>query len=239
MGFYVAENIRLSNIFLRSRFVSLRSMIAFTLAEVLIVLGILGIIAEVTIPSVIQSIQNTELKMAWRKNYSTISQVYQQIISENNYKFSGLCSDTDFNCFRDLFKAKLRYNTSCDSNDSQGKCWHNDNEFYTSLGAPRSWYPAYSGLILANGALVSFNFFSKDCDVVFDLTAGTSCGTIYVDVNGFAKPNRVGRDLFYIFVTNNKIAPSGSANYTRSGASNACTPSTMYQWDCSYSYLYN
>lgn len=48
---------------------------AFTLAEVLIVLGIVGIIAEITIPTVINDIQTSKYKAAWKETFSILSQV--------------------------------------------------------------------------------------------------------------------------------------------------------------------
>ena len=36
------------------------------------------------------------------------------------------------------------------------------------------------------------------------------CGRIRVDVNGFKSPNTVGRDIFDIFILENKIVPKGT-----------------------------
>ena len=49
-------------------------LLAFTLAEVLIVLGIIGIVAEMTIPSLVKQTQDLEFKSAWKKAYSELNQ---------------------------------------------------------------------------------------------------------------------------------------------------------------------
>ena len=46
---------------------------AFTLAEVVIVLGIIGIIAEVTIPQLVHDVQEAVLKSQFQKAYSSLS----------------------------------------------------------------------------------------------------------------------------------------------------------------------
>ena len=56
---------------------------AFTLAEVLITLVIIGVIAALTVPTLIQNTQKQEYVTALKKAYSTLSQATQQIIAEN------------------------------------------------------------------------------------------------------------------------------------------------------------
>ena len=47
---------------------------AFTLAEVLITLGIIGVVAAMTLPALIQSYANTVVETRLAKFYSTINQ---------------------------------------------------------------------------------------------------------------------------------------------------------------------
>lgn len=54
----------------------------FTLAEVLITLGIIGVVAAITLPAVINKIQHKQLETAFKKSYSGISQVVQRITNE-------------------------------------------------------------------------------------------------------------------------------------------------------------
>src|SRR5574344_2111076 len=55
----------------------------FTLAEVLIVLGIIGVVAALTIPTLINSYQEKATVTRLKKVYSTLSQAYQMAIIEN------------------------------------------------------------------------------------------------------------------------------------------------------------
>ena len=56
--------------------------IAFTLAEVLITLVIVGVIAALTIPSMINKTNNQETVSRLKKAYSTLAQATQRIIFE-------------------------------------------------------------------------------------------------------------------------------------------------------------
>ena len=51
---------------------------AFTLAEVLITLGIIGIVAALTIPSLITNYKANKLRAQFLKSYSTVQQVFKQ-----------------------------------------------------------------------------------------------------------------------------------------------------------------
>lgn len=55
---------------------------AFTLAEVLITLGIIGVVAAMTLPTVINNKRNKELETAFKKSYSMLAQVTQIVIQE-------------------------------------------------------------------------------------------------------------------------------------------------------------
>ena len=46
----------------------------FTMAEVLITLGIIGVVAAMTLPSLINNNRNKALEAAFKKNYSVIEQ---------------------------------------------------------------------------------------------------------------------------------------------------------------------
>jgi len=54
----------------------------FTLAEVLITLGIIGIIAEMTIPTLVQKADERAIIVALKKNYSVLSSAYK--LAEND-----------------------------------------------------------------------------------------------------------------------------------------------------------
>ena len=60
-----------------------KSKIAFTIAEVLITLGIIGLVAALTMPTLIKKHQQWVLVTRLQKNYSIVSQALITSVSEN------------------------------------------------------------------------------------------------------------------------------------------------------------
>ena len=63
--------------------------IAFTLAEVLITLGIIGVVAALTMPSLIQNYQKSVLKNQFKKSYNIIQNAYRT--AEMQFGYTPLC----------------------------------------------------------------------------------------------------------------------------------------------------
>ena len=62
-----------------------RKNLAFALAEVLITLGIIGIVAAMTLPTLIQKNQEKETVAKLRKFNTIINQAYMLAINANGY----------------------------------------------------------------------------------------------------------------------------------------------------------
>src|SRR5574344_1279612 len=61
-----------------------KKSLAFTLAEVLIVLGIIGIVAALTIPTLMANVQKQQYVTALKKFYSTQSEGFARMLAEEN-----------------------------------------------------------------------------------------------------------------------------------------------------------
>lgn len=55
---------------------------AFTLAEVLITLGVIGVVCALTLPSLINKIEDMQYTAMWKKKYSEISNIYNLVKDE-------------------------------------------------------------------------------------------------------------------------------------------------------------
>lgn len=182
---------------------------AFTLAEVLITLGIIGLVASMTIPTLMNNIQDTGLTTALKKTYSQIYSVTNSIIQDNGGSFKGI-SD-----LLDSYTPYFKTTKTCTNARSQG-CWHplnTNNGTWKSLdGSPTDGLATDSGIILNDGELVNFATNWSDCNSSSWYNTNSVCGWIIVDVNGFKPPNITGRDIFYFYILENKLEPWGSAN---------------------------
>lgn len=209
---------------------------AFTLAEVLVTLGIIGVVAALTIPTLMNNIQDYQLKQAWKKEYSVMAQVVARMAQDNGGSIKGLFTSND--TMRDSFKPYLNVAKTCNNLASFGSCWASGFTALNGLSAAVTvgWRNT-SGFILNDGASIIFE--SADggwvnCDGAIAPQLSI-CGYAPVDVNGPSKgPNVIGRDIFDFWVLENKILPEGCAQDGRSTCSPAGNGST-----CSATYLLN
>jgi prepilin-type N-terminal cleavage/methylation domain-containing protein len=206
----------------------------FTLAEVLITLLIIGVVASLVVPNLINDAQDAELKTAWKKAYSEIEQATRLVMMDNGGTNKGLCADNDDNCLKNIFINYFSYTKACNENLTYGYCWHKQDGKWKYLdGTPVTTWSNHSGVILSNGNLILFWYRSSNCDYVDD--GIPMCGAINVDINGFKNPNIMGKDIFRIHLTKDGLKPYGSP-----GDSWGCEGSTgAYSGiGCSAKYLY-
>lgn len=80
----------------------------FTLAEVLITLGIIGVVAALTMPSLIQSYKERETVSRVKKFYSMINQALLLAINENGpvdeWDFAEIDQETGINVSNKFFE---------------------------------------------------------------------------------------------------------------------------------------
>lgn len=179
----------------------------FTLAEVLITLGIIGIVAAMTLPSLVNKTHNQEYVAAFKKVYSELSQVYMLIKAENGGTFEGLCKSS--NDYYTLFAKYLKKVKICKAGSSIGKCWAKD-WYYSSGNKVYTSESSSSSLILPSGASMLFLYLSENCDSPNELKENIGCGRIRIDINGTKKPNVVGKDIFDFYVTKDALIARGS-----------------------------
>lgn len=212
---------------------------AFTLAEVLIVVGIIGIIAEMTIPTIIQSTHNAQYTLGLKKAYSELGGVFNQIQSEYNCLGDLACTglfgttttnDTTGAVLASYFKV---IKTCLTAADGQG-CWPSStSSYYDRNASPVNLDSSAGGpdyrFTTADGMSFLFGNYSDNCtsNKGSGPLASSVCGFIYVDVNGFSSPNRLGRDTFMLRIARNGNVYLGGSLYDASPYTTSCNTSTV------------
>ncbi|MBQ8460504.1 type II secretion system protein [bacterium] len=167
----------------------------FTLAEVLITLGIIGIVVVMTIPTLIAKINEQITVNKLKEAYSIFNQAYKLAIVENGTPEGWNNAERDSidgakNLF-EIFKPHMKIALVCQNGSD--KCFSKDkykplfgdNDFIFQPGA---YGTSVSQGMLING--VSFMFWSAG-NTVDGLT-----GNLMIDLNGPKPPNRAGMDYF-------------------------------------------
>ena len=214
---------------------------AFTLAELIVTMSIIGVVAVLVIPPLVTNLQDMQLKTAFKENYSLIDQVTKRIASDNGGTLDGIVANYNYG-LRDLYKNYLNYIKQCDDNNSVGNCWHDKNNITLLNGQPYS-FKAFAigifdtpraGLVLNNGAMLIFDnpfYYAPDHKVYCKISSAWGsnyCAELGIDVNGFKGPNTFGKDIFHILIKENGIAPasvgwcSASPSDVYAGAGQGC-----------------
>ena len=182
---------------------------AFTLAEVLITLGIIGVVAAMTMPTLINSTQKQELVAQYKKTYSVLSQAYMMLLNDNGGSLEGVF--TSSNSYIDVFSKYIKDVKTCRTNEEVTRCYL--DSFKTLTGRVVN-SDVGSTLTTPDGAILLFYHINNSCIGTRELDKPIGCGRIRVDVNGTKKPNTVGYDIFDFYITQNGIIPRGHEDTT-------------------------
>ena len=181
---------------------------AFTLAEVLIVLGIIGIIANMTIPTLMQNVKEQATIGMLKETLATFSSAYISSVQENgpSTQWDIDSSVKLFNYFAPYLKMikKCDTGTGCFADVTFKYLNGSDDRNFDTLGS-------VSKALLANGSSV-YMYSYGNCTTYALNPNLYSCGALGVDTNGGKGPNTLGIDYFEFEIATTTILPIGIAN---------------------------
>lgn len=195
----------------------------FTLAEVLITLGIIGVVVALTMPTLIANQREKEAVARLKKAYSTLSNAYIGVL--NDY---GDPTTWDVESWDDIILIFSKYirnvkicesgTKGCFSSVARKDLLNNkvDGIGGTSSGASNALVMS-DGIIAGVGAQVGLEN-ALNCNNV------SACFHFAIDINGDKFPNRWGVDTFTFNVTKEKIIPRGGAG--THGRQSMCNPAS-------------
>ncbi|MFA6990201.1 MAG: hypothetical protein WC197_09045 [Candidatus Gastranaerophilaceae bacterium] len=181
-----------------------------------------------TIPGLVQNSQDIQFVSAFKKQVAAFSDAATQIIADKG-SFLGQSN------YPALFGNYMNITKICNNASTEG-CWHAANETYaldgTIGGVPTNWDAnkafVWKGFILADGTLVAtYDGWNSTCSLT-----GSACGFIAVDVYGFKRPNVIGKDIFLLWVYQDRLMPGGAPGINTGGYSDS--DCTTYGWGCAY-----
>lgn len=207
----------------------------FSLGEILIALGVIGIVAALSIKIMFYNVQDKQYKAQLRKTYEILRATQEKIMINyggNMLKAMNSCANIDSECLRDLFKSNLKYVSECDVSTSYGNCHPNLVLYYNGTTADSSYRGNRAGLILNDGTGLIWKVDSQNCSLARN-TFTNACGWITIDLNGLTPPNKWGADIFNFIIYSDQLLPLG---HDGGSEVNTCTTSNT-GWGCAAHYL--
>jgi len=143
----------------------------FTLAEVLITLGIIGVVAAMTIPSLMNQTGQAEFKTGMKKALSVLNQAVTMNVALDGNDFSALgnVTTTATDSLYNMFVTRMNIVATGPANATNMSNMNSANNYV---------------LFFNDGMVISFPNSAKNCN------STTPC-TLVVDVNGIKKPNKL------------------------------------------------
>ena len=159
----------------------------FTLSEVLVTIGIIGVVASMVLPPLKNSLDERANMTALKKFYNEFYNATKLIMVENDTPYYwGLYNNNDDSSDKliNLYKKKMSIIKECSKTDTS--CFSfpikgpNGDTKITAANY-RSW--SMRGFVLRNGTMVCID-------------VNNDWFSVFFDVNGLKKPNKLGYDVF-------------------------------------------
>lgn len=173
----------------------------FTLSEVLITIGIIGIVSALTLPDLMLKYQQKSMATLIKKTANQVSQAARgYMLKEKLFKLNDLNScygDKPNTCtfIEESFSGALKCK-------DMKECWGKEyyiNRSWHDLDSITNNYISGQSYILPSGVSISARKASN-----------TNLIMISLDANGKAKPNKVGQDFFVFHLNNDGALETGS-----------------------------
>lgn len=215
--------------------------IAFTLAETLLVVGIIGIIATLTLPNLNHSTNDIEQVARVKKIYSNLNDAYGHAVAKYGSPSSWAINDDSESAQTTRYGSRMAEFLKVSKNCGTGTgCFTSGNITKSLSGSTKgkdyNSNTSYYKILLADGASVSFYIgdLNAKCIADSEFTADSlspayyPCIEIGVDIDGPKKgPYAQGRDYFsFIMTKDGGIYPRGW-NGSKAGVDTS-TSSNLY-----------
>ena len=208
--------------------------LGFTLAEVLITLGIVGVVAALTAPALVQNAGSAQIGPKLAKAVNTIEVATEScLVAEGASKVTAIASGTAPADFGTSFGEKLSnyMKISEISNKSLKGKWEGSVIKAYNGGAYRSESGPFNNstfgagtfsspavkFMSKDGMIYSFYYTNRMLSKANNASATPSkqiIGTVAIDINGTAKPNTGGKDIFlFSWFNDGSLKPVGSTGW--------------------------
>lgn len=168
----------------------MKNKLGFTLTEILVALGVIGVVSAMTVPVLSNNWQKSHTTKL-HKVYNDFEQSFERYKTDRRVENLYEAGDADVRGFLHNYFKVVK---DCGNNASSG-CFA--SSYRTINGGASVSNPNFEGynVLLSNGAAIAFFSYNNSGTNVNDMTYAR----IIVDINGVQGPNIAGRDLYVMY----------------------------------------
>lgn len=195
----------------------------FTLSEVLVTMGVIGVIAALTVPTLVNNYQRKAFAIQARKAVLDIENQVDMLITEEGKTSFGATSVSTTDGLDNFMKSHFKILKTCDSQHTS-ECFANQAYIAIEGNKTNNFTCAGTSYLLANSSVVCAQKISsqevKPVEVEVETSGSTSRPSLdllrpkdkywqelrglnielYIDTNGQEGPNTGGRDMFHMYI---------------------------------------
>ena len=211
----------------------MKNISGFTLAEILITLGVIGVVFAMTLPVLIQGWNDKASVVKVKKAYSILNQAYLMSKEDN-----GHVSEWDIEKSSDLvpyFTKYIRNVQICDdteingcksmsSYDLTGKSYTNALEYYHFIDSSGLAYVLKKGYHIGLSEALEYGgyYYGNNSEPLMNV--------VIVNISSKKDVLRYGIDTFVFFITDKGIVPYGIIGWSKQSMCDPTTPSSGAGW---------
>lgn len=207
----------------------MKTLKAFNMVEIMIVVCLLATTVILCLPIIFSNTREAKIISSWKRLYTELATNFEVYNVSDYYSIRGLCESSSENLEKDIFKIISPYlNVDFDKNSNNLNHYHYKFKNGSQVSKHSLLYTknyAYQ----SNGNIVAFKWITCECD------EQTPCAIILFDMNGVDKPNRIGKDIFGMYLYKGRIEAFGS-NLDSDKLENECNTNSNGM-SCSEYYL--
>jgi len=191
---------------------------AFTVVEILIVLFLVLMIASIIVPMNVANVRQAEMVAKWKNVYPEADYSFKLLRAQHSELFDTLGKNHDADS-SSVFNTIKAYLNVSEEKSSPKYFEHYKFKFLNgrSVGK-KSRYYVKDFATLQSGVIIGFRL-----NEYRFVGGGEPLGIMLFDINGLAKPNRIGKDIFGVNVFPMAIVPFGEGRSSSDMKAN-CSP---------------
>lgn len=220
----------------------MKKFIGFTLAEVLITLGVIGVVSAITLPTLIHSYQEKVIVHSLTEVYSILNQAYKMSIIDNGPISAWNLSSNEDEARAQILEKLTPYMKSyliCDNKNIKCK----DKQMPIDMNGKDTNVSYTYNMILGNTTKINIDNTGSQTNAIAKIDCDDGCYVgsfgptmlcahqIMVNVTGKDNKPMWGRDLFLFAILDRGILPYGVVGWAKTHKCNPSGSSSAGWWN--------